>query len=207
MPSASDGTPTLGLQVSTLLRPSNSNQTHSTSLPGCPAHRRQIWECLMVTRANSCNKPPQVCVYTLKVLFLSRNSDRLTLGGSEDTPQEGAWPGPQDISWGSFFTRQPGGGLWGQGRDPEGSGGRLPCGETELDELAEATGQDRPRRLDGLQQTWTGHGHSSERGGQLGGGWPSRPCFTCRPQPTLAFGLRFPPPGLEGWASLGAARE
>ena len=44
----------------------------------------------MVTGANSCNKPPRVCVYTLKVLFLSRNPDRLTLGGSEDTPQEGA---------------------------------------------------------------------------------------------------------------------
>ena len=47
-PSASDGTPALGHQVSTILRPLNSNRTHSTSLPGCPARRWQIRERLMV---------------------------------------------------------------------------------------------------------------------------------------------------------------
>ena len=34
-------------------------------------------------------------------------------------------------------------------------------------------------------------------------GGPSCPGFTYRPQPTLALGLRFPSPGLEGWASWG----
>ena len=128
VPSASDGTPTLGLQVSTLLRPSNSNQTHSTGLPGCPARRWQIWECLMVTGANSCNKPPQVCVYTLKVLFLSRNSDRL-LGGQRTHPRRGPGLGPRILAGAVFSPGSPGVGCGGKAGTLRGVGDGFPVGK------------------------------------------------------------------------------
>ena len=44
----------------------------------------------------------------------------------KDTFQEGAWPGPQDMSWGSFFTRQPAVGGGGKAGTLRGVGDGFP---------------------------------------------------------------------------------